>query len=206
MLTFFIVKLLRAPTMMPTLVYAQKLLHSDFANLSCDAYKDKNEKYLGCQDGWVLTEKAVGRAFKFRQVWMQGFVVNYSEATDVLVLDDGTGASPFTVVHASRNPTTTKWLKAEGEAEKAKNFYVQVVGEPVVVKGADPKVLHIAAIKVQNLTEQQLNCDVKSVDISLRHRVAKAFEKSKITTEKDRLQLYEWILEVEDVKSISFEK
>jgi hypothetical protein len=34
--------------------------------------------------------------------------VGSPEATDVLVLDDGTGASPFTVVHASRNPTTTK--------------------------------------------------------------------------------------------------
>ena len=85
-------------------VYAQKLLHRDSRRLTCDNLKEKNEKYLGCEDGWTLKgdptddhnddghrrskndgEKEMIET-KFRLVWIQGFVVEYIEAKDWLLV------------------------------------------------------------------------------------------------------------------------
>ena len=87
-------------------VYAQKVLHRDSHRLQCDSFKEKNEKYLCCEDGWVLKddidddnlqhhrhnrgdEKSGGSKpeTKFRQVWIQGFVVEYVQAKDWLLVN-----------------------------------------------------------------------------------------------------------------------
>ena len=101
-------------------VYAQKLLNSDLHHLTCDRFKEKNDKYLGCEDGWVLKERhfrdedrddddddddgddrhhrlkkknpdegtklGFETETKFRQVWIQGFVVEYIESKDWLMV------------------------------------------------------------------------------------------------------------------------
>ena len=81
-------------------VYALKLLNRDLHRLSPDNLKEKNDKYFGCEDGWTLKDECVKddprpiegmrleskRQTKFRQVWIQGFVVEYIEAKDWLLV------------------------------------------------------------------------------------------------------------------------
>ena len=60
-----------------------------------------------------------------------------------LQVDDGTG-SPWTVVNASKNPTSTKWLKdKDGSFAADERFYVLVLAEPVVLRDSNSKVSNI---------------------------------------------------------------
>jgi len=193
------------------IVYAQKLLNRDLPRLSCDSFKEKNEKYFCCEDGWIFKEekrdfkkdddKHADPKIKFRQVWIQGYVVEYIEAKDWLLIDDGTG-SPWTVVHAAKNPTSVKWLKEHLESDPTKKLYVQVLGEPVMSKASKDsgsKVIHIAAIKVQNLTSRLPSFTLADVDAATRKQIQLVCESLNYSVDSDaqKLQLYQWILEVD---------
>jgi len=207
-------------------VYALKLLNSDSHRLACDSLKVRNDKYSGCEDGWVLKGKSglddhpshhrsndrgkseiklesTERQMKFRQVWIQGFVVEYVEAKDWLLVDDGTG-SPWTVVNASKNPTSTKWLKdKDGSFAADERFYVLVLAEPVVLRDSNSKAIHLAAIKVQNLTSHLPSFTLADVDSSCRTAIEKASKlfQSVARSDVEMVQLYQWILEVEHMHS-----
>jgi len=217
-------------------VYAQKLLNRDSRRLTCDNLREKNEKYLGCEDGWTLKgdhpnfddhrddhdddhrqhhrhqgkdddEKTMT---KFRQVWIQGFVVEYVESKDWLLVDDGTG-SPWTVVHAAKNPTSVKWLKkSDGSFDADKKFYVLVLGELVVPRdGKERRVneesfrsFHVAAVKVQDLTSRLPSYSLQDLDDPLRAEIESVVQSlnSSVESDAEKIQLYQWMLEVEHMQ------
>ena len=55
-------------------------------------------------------------------------------------VDDGTG-SPWTVVNASKNPTSLRWLKDDNGVFLADaKFYVLVMAEPIVLRDSKARV------------------------------------------------------------------